>query len=111
MGCGERCGWIQQTTANASLHRSRMRWIAHIACSAINGSGSAAARSSAGMSDTLPTLPKATHTLRRKPRRLIRLIAEFRNSVRKSVSLSSKYSRNDLPAVERCAENEVSRDT
>src|SRR6266508_1701676 len=66
--------------------RDRSWSIAHFACSAINGSGSAAARSRTGKSDAFPTLPSATQTLRRKPRRLIRLIGEFLKSVRNSLS-------------------------
>src|SRR4030095_1033531 len=49
---------------------------AHVACSAIKGSGSWAARCNAGISERSPTLPRATHTLRRNPRRVIRFIRE-----------------------------------
>src|SRR5436190_14239487 len=67
--------------------RDRIWPIAHFACSAINCSESAAARSSSAKSDESPILPSATQTLRRKPRRLIRLIGEFRKSARNCSSL------------------------
>jgi len=110
MGCSPRLVWIQTMCDCVCFCRSRIRWIAHAACSAINGSGSAAARSSAGMSDGSPTLPSATHTLRRNPRRFIRLMGEFLKSARNSASVRFKYSRSDMPVVDRRAENTVSRD-
>src|SRR5439155_8157449 len=88
--CNDKGLWIQLIAASfldpVRRFHGLMPWrasicsIAHPACSAINGSGSAAARSSAERSDRSPALPKATHTLRRKPRRLIRLIGEFLKS-------------------------------
>ena len=97
--CAEQRLWIQLTAVcldEAGLVcqrdpliscRDRICWIAHFACSAINGSASAAARSSAGKSDGFPTLPNATQTFRKKPRRLIRLIGEFLKSTRNLSSL------------------------
>src|SRR6266404_2797678 len=74
--CARRTFWIQKIAATLRAHRSRIRLIAHRACSAINGSRSFPARPSAGKSDSLPTLPSATQTFRKNPRRLIRLIGE-----------------------------------
>ncbi len=50
--------------------------MAHRACSAINGSASAAAFRRAGRAETSPTLPRATQTLRSRPRRFVRKIGE-----------------------------------
>src|SRR6266571_7328954 len=120
LGCAEKPLWIQLIAASfndADLvgrshdltpRRALICSTAHSACSAIKGSGSSAARSSAGRSDTSPVLPRATHTLRRKPRRLIRLIGEFLKRARNSASVSSKYSRNDMPVVDLRAEKAVS---
>src|SRR6266700_653426 len=83
----ERGFWIQLISDVFTWNRSRICSTAQAACSAINGSESAAARSSAGKSDKSPTLPNATQTLRKKPRRLIRLIGEFLKSTRNSTSL------------------------
>src|SRR5438093_627046 len=89
LGCSEKRLWIQLIAAcldeidfvcqsdGLAPWRIRICSSAHAACSAIKGSGSAAARCSAGMSDQSPILPKATQTLRRKPRRLIRLISDW----------------------------------
>src|SRR6266540_5891222 len=53
---------------------SSIRRMAHRACSATRDSASFAARSRAGSAVALPTLPRATHTFRSKPRRLVRSI-------------------------------------
>src|SRR5436190_22868657 len=119
LGCAEKPLWIQLIAASfdaADLdgrsHPS-MPWralicsTAHAACSATNASGSTAARSSAGRSHGSPVLPRATHTLHRKPRRLIRLIGEFLKRARNSPSLSFKYFRNDIPVVDWLAEKPV----
>src|SRR4051794_6102565 len=63
---------------------------AHWACSAMSGSGSFAADSSAGRSPALPTFPSATQTFLRKPRRLIRLIGDLRNICRNCSSASDR---------------------
>ena len=47
-------------------------------------------RSNAGKSVASPTFPKATQTLRRNPRRLIRLIGDWRNISRNSSSVRDK---------------------
>src|SRR4030095_15287466 len=111
VGCSLRLVWIQTISGRPCSCLLRIRWIAHAACSAINGSGLAAARSSAGRSDGLPIFPRATHTLRRNPERFIRLIGDFLKSARNSASVKSKYSRSDMPVVDRRAENAVSRDS
>src|SRR5205823_8563879 len=84
---------------------------AHLACSTINHSWSAVARSSAGKSDESPTLPNATLTLRKRPRRLIRLIGEFLKSERNSSSFKVRESRNGMPTFAGRAEYAVSRDS
>ena len=66
----------------ARAWRSRIWALAHCACSATNGSGSAAARLRAGRSSAVPVLPRATQTLRRKRGRLRRLIGERANRAR-----------------------------
>lgn len=111
IGCSLGRIWIQTICERACFSRLRIWRIAHAACSAINGSGSVAARSSAGRSHGLPTLPSATHTLRRNPRRFIRLMGEFLKSARNSASVRSKYSRSDMPVVDRRARNALSRDS
>lgn len=50
--------------------------IAHLACSAISASGSAARSRKTGKSSAVPTFPSATQTLRTKRFRLIRRIGE-----------------------------------
>ena len=111
VGCSLRPVWIQTICARVCFCRSRICSIAHAACSAINGSRSAAALSNAGRSDGSPTLPSATHTLRRNPRRFTRLIGDFLKSTRNSASVKSKYSRSDMPVVDRRALNSLSRDS
>jgi len=72
------------------LSRSRIRPIAHRACSEISGSLSSAALSKAGRSSAAPALPSATHTLRKNPRRLMRLIGEARKSARNAASSKAR---------------------
>src|SRR5205823_11238876 len=66
--------------------RLSIRSMAHIACSAISGSESLAALWSAGRSPRLPIFPSATQTLRKNPRRLIRLMGDRRKSARNCTS-------------------------
>src|SRR5206468_10729881 len=103
--------WIHLISDVFTRNRSRICSTAQAACSAINGSESVAARSSAGKSDKSPTLPNATQTLRKKPRRLIRFIGELLKSTRNSSALKLRQSRSATPTVEGRAKNAASRDT
>ena len=49
--------------------------------------------------------------LRKNPRRFIRLIGDSLKSARNSASVKSKYSCNDMPVVDRRAQNALSRDS
>src|ERR1700736_4177099 len=89
VGCGKQTSWIQRIFF-FELSRTKICSIAQAACSAIKGSESSAPSRKAGKFLPVPTFPSATHTFRKNPRRLIRLIGEFRNKLRNSVSLSAR---------------------
>ena len=101
-------GWI---VFFQSCNRSLILLIAHSACSAIRGSPSPAAHVSDGKSSNVPVFPNATQTLRRKRERLIRLIGDFANKVRKPSSSSSRKSRRRFVKTVSLAWKVISRDS